>query len=102
MWLEAHAVKGVDPMSGEVFPSLDMAVKAAVMGQGITMGDIVLVRDELETGMLVRPLQDLTLTTDWEGYCLFGPSGFRRAEAPAKARGRARRAWKNLPVGHRF
>jgi LysR family glycine cleavage system transcriptional activator len=62
-------------MSGEVFPSLDMAVKAAVMAQGITMGDMVLMSDELETGKLVCPFQDLTLTTDWEGYCLYGPTG---------------------------
>lgn len=75
IWLESYGVEGVDPMSGEVFPSLDLAVKAAVMGQGIVMGDMVLIRDELESGTLVCPFQDLTLTTDWEGYCLYGPRG---------------------------
>jgi LysR family glycine cleavage system transcriptional activator len=75
IWLEAYGVNGVDPMSGEIFPSLDMAVKAAVMGQGITMGDMILVREELETGKLICPFEDRTLTTDWEGYCLYGRTG---------------------------
>ena len=75
VWLEAYGVAGVDPGSGEVFPNLDMAVKAAVMGQGMTMGDMVLAADELETGKLICPLPDFTLTTDWEGYCLYGPAG---------------------------
>jgi LysR family glycine cleavage system transcriptional activator len=52
-----------------------MAVKAAVMGQGITMGDMILVREELETGKLICPFEDRTLTTDWEGYCLYGRTG---------------------------
>jgi len=32
VWLEAYNVKSVDPLSGELFPSLDMAVRAAAMG----------------------------------------------------------------------
>jgi LysR family glycine cleavage system transcriptional activator len=75
VWLEAYGVKGVNPMSGEVFPNLDMAIKAAVMGRGMVIGDMVLIQDELETRKLVRPLHDLTLTTGWQGYCLVGPAG---------------------------
>ena len=75
VWLEAYGVTGVDPLIGEAFPILDMAVRAAVMGQGIAIGDVSLIREELETGKLVRPFPELTLTTDWEGYSLFGPAG---------------------------
>ena len=74
-WLKAFSVKGVDPMSGETYPNLDMAIKAAVMGQGVTMGDMALIGYELETGQLVCPFDNLMCSTDWEGYCLYGPKG---------------------------
>jgi LysR family glycine cleavage system transcriptional activator len=71
-WLNAFGVGGVDPRSGESFPNLDMAVKAAVMGLGVVMGDIVLTRDEFETGQLVMPFEDLKCETKWGPNCLFG------------------------------
>jgi LysR family glycine cleavage system transcriptional activator len=73
-WLKAFGVKGVDPHSGEVFPNLDMAVKAAVMGLGVVMGDIVLTRNEFETGQLVMPFENLRCETDWGKFCLVGLS----------------------------
>lgn len=75
VWLDSYGVTGVDPLAGEAFPILDMAVRAAVMGQGIAIGDVSLIGEELETGKLVRPFPDMTLTTDWQGYSLFGPAG---------------------------
>ena len=71
-WLSAFDVKGVDPQSGDLFPNLDMAVKAAVMGTGVVMGDVVLTRDEFETGMLVMPFKELRCETDWGKFCLVG------------------------------
>lgn len=71
-WLSAFDVKGVDPQTGDLFPNLDMAVKAAVMGMGVVMGDVVLTRDEFETGMLVMPFKDLRCETDWGKVCLVG------------------------------
>jgi len=73
-WLKTFDVKNVDPQSGEVFPNLDMAVKAAVMGLGVVMGDIVLNRDEFETGKLVMPFENLKCETDDFGkISLIGP-----------------------------
>jgi DNA-binding transcriptional LysR family regulator len=71
-WLGAFGVKGVDPLSGEYFPNLDMAVKAAVMGLGVVLGDVVLTRDEFETGQLVVPFKDLVCETKWGRICLLG------------------------------
>jgi LysR family glycine cleavage system transcriptional activator len=71
-WLGTFDVRGVDPQSGEVFPNLDMAVKAAVMGEGVVMGDLVLTRDEFETGQLVMPFEDLACETDVGDFCLVG------------------------------
>lgn len=75
-WLRAYEVPGVDPLAGEVFPNLDLAVRAAVMGEGIVMGDLILTRGEFETGQLVMPFPDRRLETDWGGFSLIGPSAF--------------------------
>jgi LysR family transcriptional regulator, glycine cleavage system transcriptional activator len=74
VWLEEFAAGDVDPMSGETFPLLDTAIQAAVMGQGIAMGDLTLLTDELKTGKLVCPLPDLVLRRDADNYYVYGPS----------------------------
>ncbi len=73
-WLTAFDVQGIDPQSGEVFPNLDMSVKAAVMGRGVVMGDLVLTRDEFETGQLVMPFEELKCHMAWGDYALRGPT----------------------------
>jgi LysR family transcriptional regulator, glycine cleavage system transcriptional activator len=72
-WISIFNVKGVDPETGDAFPNLDMAVKAAVVGMGVVMGDLVLTRDEFETGLLVMPFKDLRCETDWGKFSLVGP-----------------------------
>jgi LysR family glycine cleavage system transcriptional activator len=74
-WLGTFGVRGVDPQAGEVFPNLDMAVKAAVMGEGVVMGDLILTRDEFETGQLVIPFEDLACETDLGDFCMVGAAG---------------------------
>ncbi|MGE0237348.1 MAG: LysR substrate-binding domain-containing protein [Parvibaculaceae bacterium] len=73
-WLDEFDSGDVDPMSGETFPLLDMAIQAAVMGQGVAMGDLTLLAAELETGKLVCPLADLVLSRDADNYYVYGPS----------------------------
>lgn len=71
-WLKAFAGGDVDPMSGETFPVLDMAIQAAEMGQGIAMGDLTLLTDEIETGKLVCPFPDRVLQLDADNYYAYG------------------------------
>ena len=71
-WLSTFSVQGIDPQAGEVFPNLDMAVKASVMGKGVVMGDLVLTRDEFETGQLVMPFEELMCETDSGDFSLVG------------------------------
>jgi LysR family glycine cleavage system transcriptional activator len=73
-WLQEFANGEVDPMSGETFPVLDMAIQAAVMGQGVAMGDLTLLTDEVKTGKLVCPLPDLVLREDADNYYVYGPA----------------------------
>ena len=71
-WLSAFDVTDVDPDNGNDFPNLDMATKAAVMGAGVVMSDLVLNRDELDAGLLVRPFPDMLCDSPFGGVCLIG------------------------------
>ena len=73
IWLEQFGVEGVDASVGNVFPSLDMSVKAAVMGAGLVLADLALCRDELDSGALVAPFPDKVCDTPNGRYCLIGP-----------------------------
>lgn len=71
-WLERFEVEGVDANGGEVFPNLDMAVRAAVMGAGVVMADLHLCSDEIESGALVRPFPEMVSDTPFGAYALIG------------------------------
>lgn len=71
-WLTTFDVQDVDPQSGEELPNLDMAVKAAVLGKGVVMGDLVLTRDEFESGQLIAPFETMKCSTDWGDFALLG------------------------------
>lgn len=72
-WTRAFNAGGFDPTSGEAFPNLDMAVKAAVIGSGVVMADLMLCREEIEIGSLVLPFKDMKCETPHGKYCLIGP-----------------------------
>ena len=71
-WVEAFRPAGIDTSRGQTFPNIDIATKAAVMGIGIVMADLVLCRDELQTGILVAPFPDMVCTSPDGGICLIG------------------------------
>lgn len=73
-WTENFGITGIDVTSGSNFPNLDMAVKAAVLGAGVVMADMVLCADELESGALVRPFPDMVCPSRYGGVCLIGPT----------------------------
>ncbi len=72
-WVRAFGIGEIDPTGGDIFPNLDMAVKAAGMGVGLVMADLYLCREELELGTLVLPFKDMTCTTPDGRYALIGP-----------------------------
>lgn len=69
-WVDAFEVGSVDPSSGHEFPNLDMATRAAVMGTGLVMSDLVLCRAELEAGLLVTPFPDMICPSPLGGICI--------------------------------
>lgn len=71
-WCDAFPVVGIDHSAGQDFPNIDIATKAAVMGIGVVMADLVLCREEFETGTLVAPFPDMVCVSPLGGICLLG------------------------------
>lgn len=72
-WVRKFNMDMIDPGSGDAFPNLDMAVKAAVIGAGIVMADVHLCREELDRGDLVLPFSQMSCSTPDGDYALIGP-----------------------------
>ncbi|MFY2823812.1 LysR substrate-binding domain-containing protein [Ruegeria sp. MALMAid1280] len=87
-WVDAFHNVGVDPADGQEFPNIDIATKAAVMGVGVVMADLVLCREELQSGTLVAPFPDMVCKSPDGGICLL--AGRHKWHSPKIA---AFRAW---------
>lgn len=71
-WAKLFGIAGIDTARGEIFPNLDMATKAAVLGSGVVMADLILCRDEIEQNRLVLPFPDMSCETPHGRYALIG------------------------------
>lgn len=71
-WANDFPEVGIDPAVGQDFPNIDIATKAAVMGIGVVMADLVLCREELEAGTLIAPFPDMVSRSPLGGICLIG------------------------------
>ncbi|MEW9836839.1 LysR substrate-binding domain-containing protein [Mesorhizobium marinum] len=80
-WFQAAGVVGVAAQRGPLFPDGAMATRAAVLGQGVTLGDPLLDSLELEAGRLLRPFE---LAIPLGTYWLVAPD-FERMGEPAQA-----------------
>ncbi len=49
----------LNPRSGLGFPNLDMATRAATLGAGFVMADLVICREELESGLVIKPFPEM-------------------------------------------
>ncbi|WP_372524930.1 LysR substrate-binding domain-containing protein [Piscinibacter sp.] len=61
-WLDAAGASDVSAERGQNFETMDLAMDAAVHGFGVTVGDCLLMSDDVAAGRLVRPF-DLALPT---------------------------------------
>jgi len=80
-WLAAAGVERVEARRGPLFPDGAMAAKAAVLGQGVTLGDAVLDGLEIDAGRLVRPFD---LAIPFGAYWMVAPD-FELLSEPAGA-----------------
>ncbi|UWQ18930.1 LysR substrate-binding domain-containing protein [Jannaschia sp. M317] len=72
-WLTVFGAGGASAEDGTVFPNLDMALRAAVMGGGVVMADLALAVEELSRGDLVLPFPTMTLDPPEGPFGLIGP-----------------------------
>lgn len=70
-WLKAVGASGVNPASGQIFDTLDLAMNAALQGFGVSMGDVKLLEQELRRGSVVTPFAENLETGN--GYALALP-----------------------------
>jgi len=71
-WADVFDVRDLDIRRGQDFPNLDMATRAALMGAGFVMSDLVLCREEFKAGLLVAPFPELVCDGSFGGVCLIG------------------------------
>ncbi|RKP49497.1 transcriptional regulator GcvA [Trinickia fusca] len=99
-WSEQAGVPGLDGKTGLAFDDAALALQAAVQGQGVALGRLMLAADDLRSGLLVQPF-DLAIANDYS-YWLIYPSA--KAERPDVAAfrlwllGQAREARRHLPA----
>lgn len=55
LWLEAAGPNDVDWKQGPAFETLDLSVRAAEAGFGVSIGDLSLIANDIEEGRLVTP-----------------------------------------------
>ena len=70
--LEAAGVEGVAAHRGQSFDTLDLALSAATRGHGVALGDLNLVRESLNDGVLVTPF-DIELNQGISYFLIYPP-----------------------------
>jgi LysR family transcriptional regulator, glycine cleavage system transcriptional activator len=67
-WFERAGVRPEGRVKGQVFDTSDLALSAAIRGQGVVLGDINLVEECIHEGSLVAPFA--TIAIEGPAYCL--------------------------------
>ncbi|WP_213780713.1 LysR substrate-binding domain-containing protein [Caballeronia sp. dw_276] len=69
-WLEAAGLGSGVPHRGQTFDTLELALSAATRGHGVAMGDLKMVRESLQDGVLVAPF-DFVLERGVSYYLIY-------------------------------
>jgi LysR family glycine cleavage system transcriptional activator len=70
MWLKATGADQVDPSPGPHLSSAELALQAAIAGQGVALSSTTLIAEDLKAGRLVRPFGEHFKTKVDTGYFL--------------------------------
>jgi LysR family glycine cleavage system transcriptional activator len=76
-WLKAAGVEGIDTKRGPIFNSSDLALQAAIQGEGIVLGSSVLADHDIAAGRLIRPFA-LSLPADLAYYVAYPPKTLQK------------------------
>lgn len=72
LWLQANGESSVDPDKGLAFETMDAALRAASSGHGVTISDLSLIKEELESEWLLQPFPEALYTG--RGYYFVYPA----------------------------
>lgn len=84
-WLEWFKAMGVDTgghLPGVVIDDSSVLIRAALSGQGVALGLLPLIADELQSGQLVRPI-DQEFTPSRSYYLIYPPDALRQPQLKA-------------------
>jgi LysR family glycine cleavage system transcriptional activator len=81
-WCEEAGVDGLDVDAGASFNDASLALQAAVDGQGVALGRLVLAADDLRSGRLVRPF-DVVLPNDYSYWLVYPAAALDRPNVVA-------------------
>ena len=81
-WADQVGIKELSLERGQVFEVDDAALQAATAGLGVALGDLFLIRDELEAGRLVAPFGVVPIKT---GNYYFSRPEFNRSAVNVNA-----------------
>ena len=70
MWLRSAGVAGCNEYRGPHFTQTNLALEAAIEGQGVALMDLVLIQSELEKGRLVKPF-DVSFPAKFAYYLVY-------------------------------
>ncbi|MGY0619622.1 LysR substrate-binding domain-containing protein [Lysobacter sp. A378] len=63
-WRQAHGPESLDVLAGPRFASSDLVLRAAIQGQGVALARHRLAFDDVASGALVRPIENLGVTLE--------------------------------------
>ena len=81
-WCDEAGVDGLDVDTGASFNDASLALQAAVDGQGVALGRLVLAADDLRSGRLVR-LFDVVLQNDYSYWLVYPAAALDRPNVVA-------------------
>jgi LysR family glycine cleavage system transcriptional activator len=71
-WIRSCGLGDLDVARGQIYPNRDMAVQAAMLGEGLAIGELAFLREEIATGKLMVPFPDLIHRSERDDYYIVG------------------------------
>jgi len=78
-WFDLVGVDGPETDTGASFNDAGLALQAAVDGQGVALGRLMLAADDLRNGRLIQPF-DAVLPNDYSYWLVYPPAALYRPD----------------------
>lgn len=82
VWCEHVQLTDIDLRAGMAFDDAALVLQAAVQGQGVALGRLILAQRDLKEGRLVRPF-DIAVPNDYSYWLVYPPAKAERSDIAA-------------------